>query len=95
MLAELVAAIRPGAVAGDLDALARERLEFPHHTGHGLGTGFHEEPRIVPGSTSVLEEGMIVAVEPGTYADAGVRLEQILLVTAAGCEVLSGHDLSL
>ena len=38
---------------------------------------------------------MIVAVEPGTYAGVGVRLEQILLVTAAGCEVLSGHDLSL
>ena len=95
VLAELVAAIRPGAVAGDLDALARARLDFPHHTGHGLGTGFHEEPRIVPGSTAVLAEGMIVAVEPGTYADAGVRLEQILLVTADGCEVLSGHALDL
>jgi len=95
VLAELVAAIRPGAVAADLDALARSRLDFPHHTGHGLGTGFHEEPRIIPGSASVLEEGMIVAVEPGIYAGAGVRLEQILLVTAAGCEVLSGHDLSL
>ena len=95
VLAELVAAVRPGAVAADLDALARGRLDFPHHTGHGLGTGFHEEPRIVPGSAHVLEEGMIVAVEPGTYAGVGVRLEQILLVTAAGCEVLSGHDLGL
>jgi Xaa-Pro aminopeptidase len=40
---------------------------------------------------------MIVAVEPGSYddADAGVRVEQIVLVTAAGCDVLSGHDLSL
>ncbi len=95
VLADLVAAIGPGIVAGDLDALARAELEFPHHTGHGLGTGFHEEPRLVPGSTAVLEDGMVVAIEPGTYAGAGVRVEQIVLVTTGGCEVLSGHDLGL
>ena len=95
VLADLVAAIRPGAVAGDLDALARAQLEFPHHTGHGLGTGYHEEPRLVPGSAAVLEAGMVVAMEPGTYAGVGVRVEQVVLVTADGCEVLSGHDLSL
>jgi Xaa-Pro aminopeptidase len=94
-LADVVAAIRPGAVAGELDALARTRLEFPHHTGHGLGTGWHEEPRLIPGSTTVLEEGMVVAIEPGTYENVGVRLEQVVLVTAEGCDVLSGHDLSL
>ena len=91
----MVAAIRPGVVAGELDALARAQLEFPHHTGHGLGTSWHEEPRLIPGSTTVLEEGMIVAIEPGTYEGVGVRLEQVVLVTAAGCDVLSGHDLSL
>ena len=69
-LADVVAAIRPGAVAGELDALARSRLGFPHHTGHGLGTTWHEEPRLIPGSTTVLEAGMIVAVEPGSYGDA-------------------------
>ena len=94
-LADVVAAIRPGVVAGELDALARAQLEFPHHTGHGLGTSWHEEPRLVPGSTTVLEAGMIVAIEPGTYEGVGVRLEQVVLVTAAGCDVLSGHDLSL
>ena len=94
-LADVVAAIRPGAVAGELDALARTRLEFPHHTGHGLGTSWHEEPRLIPGSTVVLEEGMVVAIEPGTYENVGVRLERVVLVTAEGCEVLSGHDLSL
>jgi len=94
-LADVVAAIRPGAVAGELDALARAQLEFPHHTGHGLGTGWHEEPRIIPGSTVVLEAGMVVAIEPGTYEGVGVRLEQVVLVTAEGCDVLSGHDLSL
>ncbi len=95
VLADLVDAIGPGVVAGDLDALARAELEFPHHTGHGLGTGYHEEPRLVPGSATVLEPGMVVAIEPGTYAGAGVRVEQVVLVTADGCEVLSGHDLSL
>jgi Xaa-Pro aminopeptidase len=95
VLAELVEAIGPGTVAGDLDALARAQLEFPHHTGHGIGTGYHEEPRLVPGSTTVLEAGMVVAMEPGTYADAGVRVEQVVLVTPDGCEVLSGHDLGL
>lgn len=95
VLADVVAAVRPGAVAGDLDALARTELDFPHHTGHGLGTGWHEEPRIIPGSETVLEEGMVVAIEPGTYLGAGVRLEQVALVTADGCEILSGHDLAL
>ena len=64
-LDEVIAAVRPGAVAGELDALARASLEYPHHTGHGIGTGFHEAPRIIPGSPVVLEEGMIVALEPG------------------------------
>ena len=61
--------------------MARAQLGFPHHTGHGIGTGYHEEPRLVPGSTTVLEAGMVVAMEPGTYADAGVRVEQVVLVT--------------
>jgi len=91
----LVSAVRPGAVAGELDALARVRLDFPHHTGHGLGTAWHEEPRIVPGSATVLEEGMVVAVEPGVYGETGVRVEQVVVVTAGGCEVLSGHELGL
>ncbi len=94
-LADLVATIRPDLVAGELDALARARLEFPHHTGHGLGTGYHEEPRLVPASTTVLEAGMVVAMEPGTYSGTGVRVEQVVLVTTGGCEVLSGHDLRL
>ena len=93
-LAEVLAAIRPGVAASDLDADARTRLEFPHHTGHGIGTTWHEEPRLVPDSSTVLEEGMVVAVEPGTY-DVGLRVEQVVLVTADGCETLSRHDLSL
>lgn len=95
VLEDVVAAIRPGVTAGELDALARSHLSFPHHTGHGLGTGWHEEPRLVPGATTVLEEGMVIAVEPGTYDGVGVRVEQVVLVTAVGCEVLSGHALEL
>jgi Xaa-Pro aminopeptidase len=93
-LAEVLAAIRPGVAASDLDADARARLEFPHHTGHGIGTTWHEEPRLVPESPTILEEGMVVAVEPGTYG-VGLRVEQVVLVTANGSETLSGHDLSL
>ena len=95
-LARAIEAIRPGVVAGDIDALTRPGLDYPHHTGHGLGTTFHEEPRIVPGSTAVLEPGMVIALEPGSYGGGeGVRVEQIVLVIDEGCEVLSGHDLAM
>jgi Xaa-Pro aminopeptidase len=95
-LARVLDAVRPGVVAGDLDALARNGLDYPHHSGHGLGCGWHEEPRIVPGSETVLEEGMVVAFEPGCYEHAeGVRVEQVVLVTADGCEILSAHGLEL
>ncbi|MCC6223576.1 MAG: aminopeptidase P family protein [Thermoleophilia bacterium] len=95
-LTRAVEAVRPGARAGELDAAIRPGLEYPHHTGHGLGTAYHEEPRIVPGGETVLEPGMVVALEPGSYGDGGgVRVEQVVLVTADGCEILSGHALEL
>jgi Xaa-Pro aminopeptidase len=95
-LARAIEAVRPGAVAGDIDALARTGLDYPHHTGHGLGTAYHESPRLVPGNATVLEAGMVIALEPGSYGDGeGVRVEQIVLVTDDGCEVLSGHNLEL
>jgi len=50
----------------------------------------------VPGSQTVLEQGMVVAFEPGCYGDGeGARVEQVVLVTADGCEILSGHGLEL
>jgi Xaa-Pro dipeptidase len=89
-------AIRPGVRAGDLDALVRGDLGYQHHTGHGLGTSWHEEPRIVPGGTTVLEPGMVVALEPAVYADGeGVRLEHVVLVTEDSCELLSTFSLDL
>jgi Xaa-Pro dipeptidase len=91
--------VRPGARAADIDAAARAAVGgdgYPHHTGHGLGTAFHEEPRIVPGSERILEPAMVVALEPGVYRDGfGVRVEQVVVVTEEGYELLSGHDLSL
>ena len=94
------AAIRPGVAAGSVDRAARDPMEadggYPHHTGHGLGATVHEAPRIIPGSDVPLEEGMVIALEPGAYGDGwGVRVEQVVVVTVDGCDVLSGHDLSL
>jgi Xaa-Pro aminopeptidase len=95
-LEQAKAAIRPGARAGEVDAIARSYLSFPHHTGHGIGLETHEQPRIIPGSDQALEPGMVVALEPGTYTDDwGLRVEQVVLVTGDGHELLSGHDLSL
>jgi Xaa-Pro dipeptidase len=92
-------AVRPGVAAKDLDALMRGAIRdagyepYPHHSGHGLGTSFHEEPRIVPYNATALEAGMIVALEPGIYLPGvgGVRLEDVVLVTADGCELLTRH----
>jgi Xaa-Pro aminopeptidase len=97
MLEQLVAAVRPGALAADLDRLGRSTgLGYPHHTGHGTGYCGHEEPRLVPGSPTVLEPGMIVALEPGTYPGPwGLRVERVCLVTETGCEVLSQHEVGL
>jgi Xaa-Pro dipeptidase len=95
-LARGLEAIRPGLRADALDELVRGDLAYPHHSGHGLGASWHEEPRIVPGNQMVLEAGMVVALEPGVYtAGEGVRLEQVVLVTDDGCELLSGHALDL
>ena len=62
------------------------------HNGHGIGTGIHESPRVVPGEEAVIREDMVLMLEPGAYEAGvgGVRLEWMYRVTASGCEVLSG-----
>ena len=92
-------AARPGMRACDLDAMMRKSISsagyepYPHHTGHGIGTMYHEEPRITPYNQRILECGMIIALEPGIYlaGSGGVRLEHVLQITHDGCQVLTHH----
>ncbi len=93
-----IAAIRPGVLMSDVDAAARDWIGeagFGKHFGHGLGHGFgleiHEAPRLAAQERQPLRAGMVVTVEPGIYLPhwGGVRLEDDILVTRDGHEVLS------
>jgi Xaa-Pro dipeptidase len=92
---------RPGIVAGELDHFVRAMLadsgyRYPHHSGHGVGVGYHEEPRIVPGSSAMLEDGMVIALEPAGFGNGiGARIEQVVAVSATGPRILTDYETRL
>ena len=91
-------AAKIGARTGDVDKAVRGHLTgeglgdyFVHGTGHGVGIAVHEAPAISPRAEGILEEGMVITVEPGIYLpnQGGVRLEDMVLIGRTGGEIMT------
>ncbi len=98
------AAIRPGVPLRDIDRAARGLIEdagfgpyFLHRTGHGIGIEVHEPPDVSSVTDAVAQPGMVFSIEPGIYLPGrfGVRIEDLVLVTEDGAEVLNELDREL
>ena len=90
--------VRPGKGVAEVDRAARNVLRkkglaryFTHSTGHGVGLEIHEAPRVATGQSEILQPGMVITIEPGVYLPGrgGVRIEDMVVVTERGCEVLT------
>ncbi len=99
-----IAAVRPGISSSFLDSVARKHISdngygdyFGHGLGHGVGLDIHEKPVISGRAENAIDEGMIFTIEPGIYLPGfgGVRIEDTVLVTSSGCELLTGCDKSM
>ncbi len=95
---------RPGLTCEQVDRAARQVIEsagfgdyFIHRLGHGLGLSVHELPNIVAGNQQILQPGMVFTIEPGIYIPgfAGVRIEDNVLVTADGLDVMTSYPREL
>jgi Xaa-Pro aminopeptidase len=99
-----IAALKPGAKASEVDAAGRAVIEeagfsryFTHGLGHGLGLDIHENPFFRGSNEAILKAGMVVTIEPGIYLPdwGGIRIEDDVLITPDGPEVLSSVPKSL
>jgi len=96
--------VREGVPAASVDRAAREVLTrhgleraFVHSTGHGLGLEIHEPPRLGKSEKIRLQAGMAITIEPGVYLEGfgGIRIEDTIVVTRQGCEILTGTSKEL
>lgn len=96
-----IAKVAPGVPLSEVDAAARDLIAkegygeyFTHRLGHGIGIAVHEFPDVSAASEAVCAEGMIFSIEPGIYhmeSGIGIRVEDLVLVTKDGCEVLNKY----
>jgi Xaa-Pro aminopeptidase len=101
---EAISKVKPKIKACDLDKVARDSIKkagyekyFGHGLGHGIGLLIHDNPTINPTSQQVLEPGMVITIEPGIYIPnwGGVRIEDDVLITQRGCEILTTAEKKL